>query len=118
MPSPATQPDAHQLAADLKRHGRELGFDLIGIASAQPSRYRDYLRQWLDDGQAGGMEYLARRFEERVDPAVYVPEAVSVICVAINYHVPLESVPPEDSGHHARIARYALGDDYHKLIKD
>ena len=113
-----SQLDVHQLAAGIKRRGRELGFDLVGVASAEPSRYRDYLRQWLDDGQAGGMDYLARRFEERVDPAVYVPDAASVICVAINYHVPLEPVSPEDLQHHARIARYALGDDYHKLIKD
>jgi epoxyqueuosine reductase len=118
MPLPPSQLDAFQLAAGLKRRGEELGFDLVGIASAEPSRYRDYLRQWLDDGQAGGMDYLARRFEERVDPAAYVPDAASVICVAINYHVPLEPAPPEAAGHHARIARYALGDDYHKLIKD
>ena len=64
------------------------------------------------------MDYLARRFEERIDPAVYVPDAVSVICVAINYYVPLQPVPPADAIHHGRIARYALGGDYHKLIKD
>ena len=116
MPA-ATHPDVHQLAAEVKQRARGLGFDLVGIAAAEPSRYRDYLRQWLDDGQAGTMAYLARRFEERVDPQAYVPQAASVICVAINYHVPLEAVPAHDAQHHARIARYALGDDYHELIK-
>jgi epoxyqueuosine reductase len=63
------------------------------------------------------MEYLGRRFEERVDPRAYLPEAVSVICVALNYHVPLEPVPEGEEEHHARIARYCLGVDYHDLIK-
>jgi epoxyqueuosine reductase len=112
-----TQPDPHQLAAEIKQRGLALGFDFVGIAPAEPSRYRDYLRQWLDDGQAGSMDYLARRFEERTDPAAYVPDAASVICVAMNYHVPLAPVPPEEKKHHARIARYALGDDYHEVIK-
>ena len=111
-------PDPHQFAAEIKSRARELGFDLAGIAAADPSRYRDYLRQWLDDGQHGTMDYLARRFETRTDPSVYVPGAASVICVAINYYVPLERVPDDDRPHHARIARYALGDDYHELIKE
>lgn len=109
--------DAHQLAAGVKRRATELGFDLVGIADAGPARYRDYLRNWLDDGQAGTMHYLAERFEERTDPGVYLPGARSVICVGLNYHVPLEPVPAEERAHHGRVARYALGDDYHDVIK-
>jgi epoxyqueuosine reductase len=107
--------DLHHLASEAKRRGRELGFDLVGIAPAQPSQYREYFRQWLDDGQAGTMAYLAARFEERTDPSVYLPGAQSVICVALNYFAPLE--PPADAGSQGRIARYALGDDYHEIIK-
>jgi epoxyqueuosine reductase len=110
-------PDLFQLAASIKQRARELGFDLVGIASAEPSRYRQYFRDWLDTGQAGDMTYLANRFAERTDPAAYLPGARSVICVAINYHVPLAPVPENDRPHHARIARYALGDDYHEHIK-
>ena len=109
--------DLHQLVAEIKSMGRQLGFDLIGIASAEPSHYRDYYRQWLDDGQAGSMAYLHNRFDERTDPATYVPGAQSVVCVAMNYHVPLQGAPPS-SAEHGRIARYALGDDYHELIKN
>src|SRR5438876_10405671 len=61
------------------------------------------------------MAYLDKRFERRVDPATYVPGAHSVVCVAMNYHVPREDAP--EDGPHARIARSALGDDYHELIK-
>jgi epoxyqueuosine reductase len=87
---------------------------LVGITDAAPSAYRQYFRQWLDSPRAGDMDYLQRRFDQRVDPAVYLPGANSVICLATNYHVPLE--PPPDSSA-ARVARYALGDDYHALIK-
>jgi epoxyqueuosine reductase len=107
-------PNPHQLAAEIKRRAHDLGFDLVGIANASPSKYRDYYRKWLDDGQAGTMEYLARRFEERTDVATYMPGAKSVICVAVNYHVPLES---QSNSRQGRIARYALGDDYHEHIK-
>ena len=105
-------------AADaVKRRAREAGFDLVGIAPAAPSQYRAYLRRWLDDGRAGSMHYLANRFDERTDPAAYLPGARSVICVALNYHVPLEPAPEAGRGRHGRVARYALGDDYHEAIK-
>jgi epoxyqueuosine reductase len=100
-------------AAPVKRKARELGFDLVGVAPAQPSAYRDYFRRWLEQGQAGEMRYLHNRFDERTDPATYVPGARGVVCVAMNYHVPLE---PLEEGE-GRVARYALGDDYHGLIK-
>jgi epoxyqueuosine reductase len=111
-----------QLAARVKQRARGLGFDLVGICDASPAKHREYFRQWLDDGQAGTMEYLSRRFDERTDPATYFPGAKSVICVAINYHRPLETPSPRagdgvDAGPQGRIARYALGDDYHEHIK-
>jgi epoxyqueuosine reductase len=103
-----------ELAQAVKSEARRLGFDRVGIASAEPSRYRDYFRQWLDDGKAGSMKYLDARFAERVDPGVYMPGAASVICVAMNYYRPLVEPP---NSHHGRVARYALGDDYHEIIK-
>ena len=114
--TPKPHEEVHQLAARVKQHARELGFDLVGISDASPSKYREYYRNWLDDGQAGTMDYLSRRFDERSDPATYFPGAKSVICVAINYYVPLDALPA-DMGPHGRIARYALGDDYHEHIK-
>lgn len=129
----------HALCADIKRQGRQLGFDLVGIAPADPSRYRDYLRRWLDDGQAGTMQYLHNRFDERTNPAVYFPGTQSIICVAMNYHTQLTLPPsagspaepllpspgtPKEGGvgglssiPHGKIARYALGEDYHELMK-
>jgi epoxyqueuosine reductase len=109
--------DLDALAEGIRRRARQIGFDVAGIAPSDPSRYRAYFRQWLDEGQAGSMQYLQRRFDERVDPAVYLPEAASVICVAMNYHAPLEPVAPEGRRYQGRIARYALGDDYHEVLK-
>jgi epoxyqueuosine reductase len=63
------------------------------------------------------MAWMAGRFDERTDPGVYVPGAQSVICVAINYYVELEPVPPNQRPHHGRVARYALGEDYHDVLK-
>ena len=81
--------EADQLAAEIKRRGRELGFDLVGIAPATPSVYGDYYRRWIEEGKAGTMHYLATRVEERTDPAKYFPGVKSIICVAMNYHVQL-----------------------------
>ena len=102
------------IAYRIKKHAKELGFDLVGIASAETSNYASYLREWLDAGKAGEMAYLNKRFDERVDPQTYLPGARSVICVAMNYHVPLEAPP---AGVNGRVARYALGEDYHDLLK-
>jgi epoxyqueuosine reductase len=110
--------DLFQLAAAVKDCARRLGFDAAGIADAQPSRYRDYFRQWLDDGRAGTMAYLDRRFAERADPAVYLPGAASVVCLAMNYHVPIPPAPSSAAGQpRGRVARYAWGQDYHQVIQ-
>jgi epoxyqueuosine reductase len=109
--------DRYAVAAQIKQRARDAGFDLVGIASASASRWGDYLRAWLDEGQAGEMRYLANRFEERTQPQVYLPGAQSVVCVAMNYHVALDPLSHEQQQRHGKIARYALGDDYHELLK-
>jgi epoxyqueuosine reductase len=101
------------LSSSIKQRARELGFDLVGIAPAQPSAYRAYYHSWLVQGKAGEMRYLAGRFDERTDPATYLPGAARVICVGLNYYAP---IAPSPQGH-GKVARYALGEDYHELIK-
>lgn len=105
----------HQVAADIKQKARSLGFDLVGIASADPSKYRDYIARWLESGAAGEMDYLQERFEKHTNPGVYLEGAKTVVCVAMSYYTPL--APSQCEGPEGRIARYALGDDYHPLIK-
>lgn len=108
-----TTHDPHQLVGAIKSRARALGFDLVGIAPASPSSRADYFRNWLDSGQAGEMQYLAERIDERIDPAIYFSGARSVICVAVNYN-PGQGGSVSGAG---RVARYAWGDDYHEHIK-
>ena len=105
-----------QLAAEIKQRARAIGFDLCGIADAGPSRHREYLQAWLAAGRAGEMRYLHERIDERLDASRVLPGVRSAICVALNYHVPLNP-PPDDDAPRARVARYALGEDYHVHLK-
>ncbi len=103
------------IADDLKRFARQLGFDLVGITRATPSDHAEAFRDWLSDGRHGTMKWLEQRVDERLDPTVYLPGAKSVLCVAINYRPP---VPVHlNSEGRGRIARYALGDDYHDVLR-
>lgn len=107
--------ESHQIASQIKGKARALGFDLVGITTADPPAHQAYFQQWLKDGKAGEMNYLAKRFAERANPVEYFPGAVSVICVAVNYYAPLRDAPSDEPN--GKIARYALGEDYHLSIK-
>ncbi len=107
--------NAHQLSAEVKQRARSLGFDLCGIAAAGASAHADFLRDWLTTGRHGEMAWLAGRFSERTDVRTYLPGAESVICCALSYNVPLPDPPLGRAP--GRIARYALGDDYHEHLK-
>ncbi|MCE0483031.1 MAG: tRNA epoxyqueuosine(34) reductase QueG [Methylacidiphilales bacterium] len=93
----------------IKARARELGFDVCGITSADPARHADFFRQWSADGKAGEMQWLARNPDRRTDPQAVLPGARSIIVAGLNYWQP----QPEGRG---RVARYALGDDYHHIL--
>ncbi|HDS85623.1 MAG TPA: tRNA epoxyqueuosine(34) reductase QueG, partial [Phycisphaerales bacterium] len=104
------------IEANIKRKGLELGFDRVGITSAEPlePKYGDYHRRWLEDGCAGRMSYLYRNNDKRFAPNRLLTGAQSVICVALNYRPRQEDVADDQS---PSISRYALYDDYHGFIK-
>ncbi len=106
-----TPPDIHAL---LEQIGSQLGFALLGITPAELPTDTAYLHQWLADGKQGEMGYLAEHVEIRNDPQKLLPGAKTVICLADRYACTssLETTPPI-----GRIARYAWGDDYHKVLK-
>jgi epoxyqueuosine reductase len=106
----------------------ELGFDLCRFARADAPEHAMQFREWLDRGEGGEMNYLSRNAEKRCDPQQVLPNAKTVIVLALNYFqgkAVVAGVPPADSGKIApdtggatgRIARYAWGDDYHQLIE-
>ena len=108
-----------QVAAAVKQYAGELGFDLVGIAAAEPSLFAAEYAAWLASGFAGEMDYLKRSLDRRFDPREILPGARSVIVVAMNYYSDEEEgpgTPPVDAGR-AIFARYARGDDYHDVMK-
>jgi len=107
--------DARALAQRAKEIAQALGFDLAGIAPADPAPHAESLRGWLARGFAGEMGYLARRAEERIDPRRVLEGARSVVALAFAYD-PGSPIPGD--GRAARVARYAGGEDYHEVLLD
>jgi len=103
------------LAERVKELALALGFDLAGVAPAEPGPRAATLREWLARGFAGEMGYLARRVEERIDPRRVLPGARSTIALGFVYD---PGSPPEVEPASARVARYAGGDDYHDVLRD
>jgi epoxyqueuosine reductase len=103
----------------VKRWGRELGFDALAIAGIDLAADEAKLLEWLDRGWHGEMDYMARHGAKRARPAELVPGTASIITARLNYH------PPEaremrnvlDDPQSAFVSRYALGRDYHKVLR-
>lgn len=111
--------DLDGLARSIKQWSRELGFQQAGIAGVELGEDESHLRDWLAKGQHGQMEYMARHGDKRSRPAELQPGTVRAISVRMDYG-------PDDTGEawrtladgdRAYVARYALGRDYHKLMR-
>ncbi len=107
-----------QLVEKIKRWGKELGFSQLGIADIDLSQHEQALQQWLDNNYHGSMDYMARHGLMRARPAELEPGTVRAISVRLDY-LPAEAkfsriLKAKD---HAYISRYALGRDYHKLMR-
>lgn len=104
-------------AESIKSRALALGFDAVGIARAEPLDAQGRYDAWLAAGRHGEMEYLAsdEHRERRADPTKILRGIRSVVCVALCY-------PPDRDAERdrrlGRIARYAVGDDYHRVMKD
>ena len=112
-----------ELASFVKAQAHAAGFEACGIARAGPTPYADYLQGWLAAGKFGTMEYLHRHLPMRSHPRKLVPHARSVIVVAASYHQRELEPGKQRTGRQAtqacgRIARYAWGEDYHRVLKE
>jgi epoxyqueuosine reductase len=111
---------------------RELGFDLCRFAKADAPEHSAEFRDWLDRGDAGEMNYLARNSARRCDPRLILPDAKTLIVLALNYFQGAPKTPAIGAGVSparsatlaagttattGQIARYAWGEDYHNLIE-
>ncbi|MEO1009352.1 MAG: tRNA epoxyqueuosine(34) reductase QueG [Planctomycetota bacterium] len=98
------------------RRCEAMGFALAGIARPGPIRHPTFFEGWLEDGKHGSMAYLAEHADLRADPRGMLEGCRSVVMVADQYATRGdrdERLPPT----HGRIARYARGRDYHRVIK-
>ncbi len=105
------------LTEQIKVQAQKLGFELVGILPVEPSQTVDHYEQWLKDGHAGEMDYLKKHLSLKRDPRQILPEAQSIVALAINYYTldPPKSLAEDPS--RGQISRYAWGTDYHHLIR-
>jgi epoxyqueuosine reductase len=114
----ATQ-DLTLLATQIKAWGKSLGFDQVGITDTDLAAAEAQHREWLIKGFHGCMDYMAKHGNKRTRPAELVPGTVRVISVRMNY-LPPQARDSDDvmrDGKQAFISRYALGRDYHKVLR-
>jgi len=110
--------DFATLAATIKMWGRELGFQAVGIADTDLSTAEPRLAAWIERGFSGEMDYMRRHGTKRTRPAGLVPGTLRVISARMDYRP-----DASDSSHiladrsRAFIARYAVGRDYHKVLR-
>ena len=111
-------PDLDQLAASIRLWGRELGFQQVGITSVDLGEHEAHLQRWLDAGYQGEMDYMASHGSKRSHPDELVPGTLRVISLRMDY-LPGDTRMAEQlaSPEKAYVSRYALGRDYHKLIR-
>jgi epoxyqueuosine reductase len=102
-----------KLSSEIKTLALSFGFMTAGITRVRPLTEEVVpYEQWLQAGYAGDMKYLANHKELRYDPRQLVPGAQSIICLAYSYFPEGYQTNPS-----AKIARYAQGKDYHKVLK-
>lgn len=115
----STTPDFSQLRALLGARAVELGFAQVGVAGVDLSADEARLQAWLDAGRHGRMDYMARHGTRRSRPAELLPGTLRVISVRMDYWPPdarpAQEVLRDDSLGY--VSRYALGRDYHKLMR-
>jgi epoxyqueuosine reductase len=102
------------LSEQIRTTAIDLGFDLVGITSAEPLAHGGRFRAWVAQGFAGEMGYMSRDVDKRVDPSRVLPDARSIIVLGINYYTAPK--PTMDAPGRGWVSRYAWGQDYHRIL--
>jgi epoxyqueuosine reductase len=104
----------HSISAKLRLFSQSIGIDLMGFAPASfDAEGEKHLQEFVAEGRNADMDYL-ENVSKRVRPSELLPGAKTVIVIALNYYREQPPLPPG----HGRIARYAYGRDYHKVVKN
>lgn len=108
----------HSLANQIKQWGLELGFQQIGITDTDLSQYEPRFTEWLARGFHGEMDYMQKHGSKRSRPAELIPNTLRIISARMDYLPPdtslVEVLQNPEKGY---ISRYALGRDYHHLMR-
>ena len=117
---PTSLPDPHALASTIKEHAADLGFSACGITGTRLDQDESHLLRWLDDGFHGEMDYMQRHGTRRSRPDDLVPGTLTVISVRMDYlsRDAADMQATLDDKALAYVSRYALGRDYHKLMRN
>ena len=114
-----TAANLQSLKDQILEWGRELGFQQLGITDTQLEKHEDRLNHWLDRSFNGEMAYMKRHGTRRSRPAELRPGTLTVVSARMDYMTE-DAIPAQDlmqQPHLALISRYALGRDYHKLLR-
>lgn len=106
------------LVAHIKRKGRELGFQQVGITDTNLADHEKHLFNWLGKGYHGDMAYMAKHGTKRSRPEQLVPGTIRIIMVRMDYLPPdPDTLSVLNNPELGFIARYTLGRDYHRLLR-
>lgn len=110
--------DFQQLRQALEAQAREAGFQALAVADIDLAEHEAHLERWLAAGHHGGMDYMQRHGRKRSRPEELVPGTCRVITLRLDY-LPVGREPEAtlQQSDRAYISRYALGRDYHKLMR-
>lgn len=112
-------PTPAALADRIRTLARAAGFQRVGISGIELGDDEAHLRDWLAQGLYGSMDWMARHGTLRARPAELVPGTIRVISVGLDYgQDPDAAWKTLNDGERAYVARYALGRDYHKLLRN
>lgn len=117
-PTNSTQLDLN-IQQTIKQLALDLGFDAVGFSSVDLAQHEKYLQDWLDKGYHGEMDYMQRHGSKRSRPEELVENTCSVISVRMDYlpHDMLDADAILNEAEIAYVSRYALGRDYHKVMR-
>ena len=108
------------LAAQMRAWAHELGFQAVGISDTDLTAAESGLLEWLSLGWHGELDYMTNHGTKRSRPSELVPGTLRVISLRMNYFPPIarDSWQVLAEGERAFISRYALGRDYHKVLRN
>lgn len=95
------------------KEAKNLGFDKIGFAKITEVERADKFKEWLENGYHASMSWMENYSDKRVNPALLMNNAKTMICFATNHY---KEIPYDENKPY--IAKYALSDDYHDILKN